>query len=52
MVKRYGEDATTEAAKHADELLAEEDLKGCAIWRRITEAVEQLLTTEPGGKVN
>ncbi len=35
MVKRYGQDAVTEAAKRADELFDEGDVDGCAIWRRI-----------------
>ena len=38
MIKRYGEDAATEAASRADELLVEGDAEGYAIWRRIIEA--------------
>ena len=52
MVKRYGEDAATEAAKRADELFDEGDVEGCATWRRILEAIEGLSAMEPGGKVN
>ncbi len=52
MVKRYGEDAATEAAMRADELFDEGDAEGYAIWRRIMEAVEGLSAMEPGGKVN
>ncbi len=52
MVKRYGDDAATEAAMRADELLVEGDAEGYAIWRRIMEAVQGLSETEPGGKVN
>ena len=52
MVKRYGEDAATEAAMRADELLAEDDLEGCAVWKRIMRAAEELLAMEPEGKVN
>ncbi len=52
MVKRYGEDAATEAEFRADELLIEGDAEGRAIWRRIVGAVEGLSGTEPGGKVN
>ncbi len=52
MIKRYGEDAATEAAKRADELFDEGDVDGCAIWRRIVGAVEGLSGTEPKGKVN
>ena len=35
MVKRYGQDAATEAAMRADQLLDEGDMDGCAVWRRI-----------------
>ena len=52
MVKRYGEDAATEAAMRADELLDEGDMDGCAVWKRIMRAAEQLLAMEPEGKVN
>ncbi len=52
MVKRYGDDAATEAEFRADQLLAESDAEGYAIWRRIMEAVEGLSGMEPGGKVN
>ncbi len=52
MVKRYGEDAATEAAKRADELFDEGDAEGYAIWRRIMEAVKGLSAMEPRGKVN
>ncbi len=52
MIKRYGEDAATEAESRADELLVEGDAEGYAIWRRIIEAVEGLSGMEPHGKVN
>ncbi len=52
MIKRYGDDAATEAAKRADELFDQGDVDGCATWRRIMEAVEGLLAVEPEGKVN
>jgi len=42
MVKRYGEDATIQAGKLADELLAEGDVDGAATWRAIIRAVEEL----------
>ncbi len=47
MVKRYGEDAALEAAKRADELLEAGDMDGCAIWKRIVAAVEDLQRTKP-----
>ncbi len=51
MVKRYGVDAATEAEKRADELLDEGDTDGCAVWRRIMRAAEELLAMEPSGRV-
>ena len=52
MIKRYGDDAAREAELRADELLAEGDAEGHAIWQRIIEAVQGLSAMEPGGKVN
>ena len=52
MIKRYGDDAATEAESRADELLVEGDAEGYAIWRRIMKAVEELSGMEPSGKVN
>ena len=52
MVKRFGDDAVTEAELRAAALLVEGDAEGYAIWRRIIEAVEGLSAMEPGGKVN
>ncbi len=52
MVKRFCENAATEAAKRADDLLAEGDAEGYAIWRRIMQAVEGLSGMKPKGKVN
>ena len=42
MVKRYGEDAALEAAKRADCCLESGDIDGCAVWKRIITAVEDL----------
>ena len=52
MIKRYGDDAASEAEFRADALLVEGDAEGYAIWRRIMKAVEGLAATVPGGKVN
>ena len=52
MIKRYGDDAATEATKRADELFDEGDAEGCAVWRRIMRAAEELLAMEPSGRVN
>ena len=47
MVKRYGEDAALEAAKRADELLEAGDMDGCAVWKQIVAAVEDLQRQAP-----
>ena len=53
MIKRYGADGGTEAAMRADQLLAEGDVDGCATWKRIAKAVEELQTIKPpSGRVN
>ncbi len=50
LVKRHGQDAPIQAAMRADELLEAGDLDGCAVWRRIIKAVEELLSKErPAG---
>ena len=46
MVKRYGEDASTECAMRADELGNEGDTKGAATWLRIVQAVDEMQRTE------
>src|SRR5438874_3084167 len=47
MLKRYGEKALEESAARADELFAEQDHDGAAVWRRIIDAVRQLANTLP-----
>ncbi len=47
LVKQHGEDAPIQAAMRADELLETGDLDGCAVWKRILRAVEELQGTEP-----
>jgi len=50
MLKRYGEKACDESAARADELAAQDDCNGAAVWRRITDAVGQLASTTPSGR--
>jgi len=50
MLKRYGEKALEESTARADELFAEQDHNGAAVWRRITDAVGQLANTTPSGR--
>ena len=52
MLKRYGDEAHSQSARRADELAAERDNEGAAVWRLITEAVAQLANTTPSGPVH
>ena len=52
MLTRYGDAATAESAKRADELAADGDLAGVATWLRIIEAIRQLATTTSLGPVH
>ncbi len=47
LVKRHGQDAPIEAAMRADAMLETGDLGGCAVWKRILRAVEELQGTAP-----
>lgn len=49
LLKRFGEDAATEAAQRADELFERGDSDGCAIWKLIRVAVNELSRTKPVG---
>jgi hypothetical protein len=50
IIKLHGDDATAHAAMHADALQHEGDGKGCAVWKRIVAAINELRNPEPGGK--
>jgi hypothetical protein len=52
VLKRYGEKAVEECATRADELFAEGDHAGAAVWCRIADAVGQLANTTPGGPMH
>ena len=45
MVNRYADEAEANSLRRAEELAAEGDQAGAAIWRRITVAIEQLTDT-------
>jgi hypothetical protein len=47
LVKRHGADAAMVAAQRADELLAAGDFEGCAVWKRILAAVDELTRAKP-----
>src|SRR6476646_2743982 len=46
MVNRYADEAEANSFQRAEELAAEGDHAGAAIWRRVTVAIEKLKTME------
>ncbi len=48
LIKQHGQDVPIHAAMRADAMLDKGDLDGCAVWKRILRAVEELQGTEPG----
>lgn len=52
MLKRYDEKALKESATRADELFAEQDHDGAAVWCRIIDAVGQFANTTPSGRLH
>ena len=54
LVKHHGQDALIHAAMCADAMLDKGDLDGCAVWKRILGAVEELVRVEltEGERVN
>ena len=52
MLKRYSDKAVEESVAHADELAAQHDHNGTAVWRRITDAVRQLANRTPAGPLH
>jgi hypothetical protein len=49
MLKRYSDEAEVESAIRAEELTADGDSAGAAVWRRVTGAVGQLVNMTPSG---
>ena len=47
MLDRYGDQAEVESAIRMQELAFNGDRAGAAIWRRIIDAIEQLVNTTP-----
>ncbi|MGA8760677.1 MAG: hypothetical protein WB611_30985 [Stellaceae bacterium] len=52
MLRRYGEKAIEKSYACADELAAQDDYNGQAIWRHITDAVSQFANTTPPGPLH
>ncbi len=46
LVKQHGDDAPIHAAMRADELLDKGDLEGCAVFKRVIKAIEEMLSKE------
>jgi hypothetical protein len=48
-LKHYGDNAAAESARRAEDLAADSDEAGAAVWRRVIDAIGQLAnTTSPG----
>ena len=47
MVRERGENAALEAAQRADAMLEQGDTEGCAVWKRILRAIEELQREVP-----
>ena len=48
----YGDTAEAESKRRAEELAADGDKAGVAVWRRIISAIEQLKDTTPPGPMH
>ncbi len=46
LIKQHGDAADIEAAMRADELAADGDMDGRAVWLRIVKTIEKLLAKE------
>ncbi len=51
LVKRHGQDAPIHAAMRAEAMLDKGDLDGCAVWKRVLQAVGELQRARPGPDV-
>jgi hypothetical protein len=49
IIRRYGDDATAQAAMRGDDLLAQGDLDGLLVWMAIIKAIERLQAKTPSG---
>ncbi len=43
LIERHGDDAPIHAAMEADAMMDKGNLDGCAVWKRLLKAVEELL---------
>ena len=53
LVKQHGQNAPIHAAMRADELLEAGDMEGCAVFKRVLKAIEEMLSKErpPGASL-
>jgi hypothetical protein len=49
MIDQHDGDAATRASLRADQLLAERDVEGSEVWRRVLEAIDRLAGSRGGG---
>jgi len=52
MLKRYGDQAEVESAIRTQELALNGDSVGAAVWRRVADAIGQLVNTTPPGPLH
>ena len=52
MLKRYGDEADIESAIRAEELPEEGNHNGAAVWRRVIDAIGQLVNVTPPGPLH
>ena len=52
MIRGHGEDASTEAAMRADQMLDKGDFDGKAVWLRVLGAVRELQDTQPAVRLH
>jgi hypothetical protein len=52
MLERYGDQAEAESAIRMQELTLNGDGAGAEVWRRVTEAIGQLVNVTPPGPVH
>ena len=46
LIREHGAGAALEAAQRADAMLERGDMDGCALWKRIVVAIEEIERTE------
>ena len=52
LIDNYGDDASIHASMKADEMLAQGNLDGKAVWMRVIEAIGELQASEPEGTLH